>query len=395
MALHINLTDDGDPVCAGTLTLDGGAGGTADALRLGTDEAGYEKLCLFQTRHGFGLRVFAGATRQPGGFYDGTAMAGSVFIRLPKALSTFLESRLREPITAGPQSLSLSGNDQLTPDCPAAGGAGTMRQSGRSRYIDDAPITHVITDAQMDLQPVAEGVGVRLTLRLASRPSSKSRKQKTPTTATALFLIDHGTRHLRFRGRIDRQPRQPGLRRAYAGDEVQTDRYAMNLTHPLVYNMGGIFALCPAGTHQLMFSAKGTRIKPVTLSGWGWGTVYAAEEIASLETLHLPWLSQRFICEALTMLGQRDGRERLVATINRNEKTLGTLTPSTPRGGNKSAPQTLTRVNTQFMLDKLGLTIALHAAPAGTDHSPYERTLLLPWEVLILRDFDLDPRLIE
>ncbi|MEL6379165.1 MAG: hypothetical protein AAFR69_08090 [Pseudomonadota bacterium] len=398
MAMQIDLTDDGDPVCTGSLSFSGDAG--REGITLAPHEAQHDRLCLFHTAHGFGLRVFGGGQRQPGGFYPGDTAPGSVYIHLPTALSVFLESRLRGPIASGPQTLTLSGNDQLTPDSPAAGGLGNLSPHGSMGHTDQKTLTHTITQAEIALQPVDEGLGVRLTTTLVPRASGKGKKQKMPITGTALFLINHATRRLRYRHRMDKQIRQPGLRRAYAGDEVQTDRRTMNLTHPLVYNLGGIFALSPKGTHQLDFSPDGLRINPVSLSGWGWGSVYAVEENASADTLHLPWLSRAFICEALTMLGQYDGGKsghgrRLTATIDRQEKNLGTLTPTGESVGSPGAPQTLTRVNIQLALDNLGLTIALQATTAHSAQPPYKRTLLLPWEVLILRDFDIDPTLIE
>lgn len=328
------------------------------------------------------------------GFYPSTDDTPAIMLVLPAALSTFLETRLREPIANGVQSMRVDGNDQIDPQSTAAGYA-ILGPTPKH-----TPYTHLIQEMSLTVQPVAEGLGVVLNASVIAA-TTKSRTRSASTKIEAAFLINRETRTFRFHHRIEKQTSRPGLRRAYAGDEVQTSRETMIVTHPVVFNTGGTFALSPQGTHSAEITQAGTFIQPVALTGWGWGSVYSADTQIGRRELALPWLTRDLVRTALYQLGRRS-KDKIIAHINRRDGDFGYYTQAITDDDNHRRAfnqRTVKTINTEFALDRFGLALTIDAhlseiVQATHDGTPeqgtaYQKTLLLPWEVLILRDFEI------
>lgn len=389
----IHLSDKGEPICVGDLRVSGN-----DAALSPHDQVRLSKQGAL-----FAISDYRADADTNSGFYPITDHTPAVMLILPASVSTFVETRLREPIANGAQSITIEGNDQIDPQSAAAGYAIIGGHTIIEGHAGEKPYTHLVQSMKVHVQPVAEGIGFALTATLTEQ-NPTSRKRAAPQQIEASFLVNRETRMFRFHHRIEKQNSRPGLRRAYAGDEVQTNRAAMNITHPLVYNTGGTFALSPHGTHSADITKAGTYIQPVALTGWGWGSVYRADTQTGRNELALPWLTRDLIRTALKHLGRRSG-DKIVAHINRHDRGDGNFGYFTQAiTGNENNQRAINQrfvesINTEFSLDHFGLTLTLDARLSdiaaetlegkADQGSTYKKTFLLPWEVLILRDFDV------
>ena len=335
-----------------------------------------------------------------------------IIVTLPVSLSRFLQASVTPPFVRDEEKLSLSyaspGTDPRGPD-----GGIVYNTGGRQ-------MTLLFTALSVSVRRVAEGLGVVLTgtamsgegktsTKDSAGKSRKKREKKTEPSERgtyhleAEFLIPSETLLFRYAGKTSQIIRRPGLRRPYAGDEVQTDLMTMNLGHPLVSNTGGTFALSREGVHSVRIDPDGTRIQPVTLSGWGWGSTYQNETPNGRFEIFLPWLTKSLVGEVMRSM-KRIENNKWIASINRKDGDLGRYCDDCSDAYLKDHATALntrniTAANVTLSLDQYGLTLALIAtlndpdpgtvdpdspSPQGND---YRKTLLVPWEVLILRDF--------
>jgi len=338
------------------------------------------------------------------GFYSisRTPDPGDLDVRLPAAASVFLQNALQAPRSPHEVRLSLAADPQTQ-------GAGQVQVFGSS----DQTRAFAVRTLDLTVQPLAEGMGLAINCALApatGRGKKGGRRQSRSSGPSlqlrAKCLLSTETVSLRFDHQAARLDKRPGLRRPFPGDEVQTSLAGLNISHPLVMNMGGIFALSRQGVHAVEVRHAGAFIQPVTLSGWGWGSVYAADRLEGRQELYLPWLTRSLLTEIVHRLSRKDnGSWR--ATVNRSDGELGHYTedgtpPRLQSGDGLLNRRQVNQIRLDTCLDPYGLTLTIDAAlsdvlpetrhdrhpPSQSAH--YQRTLLMPWEVLILRGFGFD-----
>ncbi len=392
----IRLGDRAEVICEGTLLVEPRE---ADIYLKAHDHL---VLALGAERTDISLREASLDTAS--GFYSVslTPEIGDLDFCLPAAASVFLQNALQAPRSQHELRFSLAGD-------PETLGAGRVQFFSSDRQARPFGIRTL----DMTVQPLAEGMGLAIHCDLVAATGSgktggrrRSRSPGPTFQLRAKCLLSTETVSLRFDHQAARLDKRPGLRRPFPGDEVQTSLTGLNISHPLVMNMGGTFALSRQGVHAVEVDSTGAFIQPVTLSGWGWGSVYASDRLEGRQELHLPWLTRSLLTEIVHRLARKDN-EAWRATVNRTEGELGHYTEdgTPPRLNSGDGLLNRRRVNQLRLdtcLDTYGLTLAIDAAlsevlpetrhdrhpPSQSGH--YQRTLLMPWEVLILRGFDFD-----
>ncbi len=212
------------------------------------------------------------------------------------------------------------------------------------------------------------------------------------------------TLDFRYQGGIKNHNTNSGMTRYYPGDEVQTDLANLNLKHPLLYNTGGTYALSSEGVHAIDFQGP-TRIQQVKLRGWGWGSVYDSDTVWGRNDLVLPFLTKPFLEQYLDAMSAFEG-ETLKASISLRDGHLGYHVEDETEDYVSQHQHPLNirdieAIDIALDLDRFGLVMGIDAklsrvrAKTRIDpHKPkqgprYTKSLMLPWEVLICREFHL------
>ena len=218
------------------------------------------------------------------------------------------------------------------------------------------------------------------------------------------FNINRETLEFRYEDGVKQGASTSGMTRYYPGDEVQTDLANMNIKHPLIYNTGGIYALSSEGVHAFNFSGP-TRIQPVKLRGWGWGSVYDADTQWGRNDLVLPFLTKSFLEEHLDAMSTFE-HDVLRTSINLNQGNMGyhvenETTDYMSKNSDALNVRDIEALDITIEVDRFGLVMVLdgklsRVQPNTRSESDkpaqgprYSKSLMIPWEVLICKDFHL------
>ncbi len=398
----IHLTEQGSPVASGRATVFRNASPMAltqhqSVVLLSYRNRGREMICLHDNN----------AERdQQTGFYQGLPDrhdAQFTFF-LPSALTTFLRGQMQK-IRPGLVDVSAFETDQSSVRRSGEMGSIYVQHPDGNDFIH-LGLKKMVTTATHD----ASGIFIEILAELQpfGRGPWAGKIRDANFDAGADYRLDiqchvnRETSEFRYGGGIRQDSKPSGLTRYYPGDEVQTDLGNLNVKHPLIHNTGGLFALSNEGVHAISLDGP-ARIQPVKLRGWGWGSVYEADTVWGRNELQLPFLTQGLIEQHVDALGKFE-RDTLVSVLSLEGGDIGCFVEDATheRLAANHPPlnqRKIDAISIAFSLDRFGLAMGIEAKLARIDEATrngdqksvqgprYSRSLLLPWEVLICRDF--------
>ncbi len=344
---------------------------------------------------------------QTSGFYTGlpdTHDADFTFF-FPFALTTFIHGQLGT-LRPGLQDNTAFESTQTTEKRSSEMG------SLYARLPDSTEFVHLaITRMAISATHKTDGIDLEILGELKScgkgpwvgKPTDQTFDHDQEYRLDISCTINRETSEFRYNGGISQEGTQSGLSRYYPGDEVQTDLGNLNLKHPLIYNTGGLYALSNEGVHAIDLAGP-TRIQPVKLRGWGWGSVYESDTVWGRNELNLPFLKKSFLEQHLDAMGVLEG-DVLRSYLSLRDGNMGFYVEDASEKQLQTSSalnrREIESIDISFNVDRFGLAMGIDAKlsrvleTSRTDNTKplqgprYTKSLMLPWEVLICRDFEL------
>ncbi len=273
--------------------------------------------------------------------------------------------------------------------------------------IDEYRVEMNIVECNINCYYVDGGVQFSLDFEMRERKRSnkgsglKSRitEERINYTARLSFVVSSESLKFLFHNKLSELKNERIAGDYISGREVKGAIDNLNLKCPLIYNTGGLFAYSSGGLKYLRFSPSGFEVNSASL----WeeqrtGVYYGGRTFPSYSALHIVPLTRELI-EAEIGSRRYNYKEKVEFKKIFDGEIIGNYCESTSLRQRGVNVRKIKQADVMVRLDEFGILIDLHCALSdiiedtkskGRDPrhgSIYENKILIPWEVLIFRNF--------